>query len=205
MRINVFTQSAIKIENTKNFYFDPYQIKTAYHDADYIFITHDHYDHYDEESIKNILTPTTLVIAPKCLEERLKKITSNILLVEPAQTYTHDDLTFETVASYNLNKSYHPKENGYTGYKLRIEDKYFYIMGDTDATPEALSTKCDVCFIPIGGTYTMDVFEASEYLNKTMPEIAIPIHYGSIVGDINLYKELEKLTNPNIKLEVYIK
>ena len=151
------------------------------------------------------MTPTTLVIAPKCLEERLKKITSNILLVEPAQTYTHDDLTFETVASYNLNKNYHPKENGYTGYKLRIEDKYFYIMGDTDATPEALNTKCDVCFIPIGGTYTMDVFEASEYLNKTMPEIAIPIHYGSIVGDINLYKELEKLTNPNIKLEVYIK
>ncbi len=205
MRINVFTQSAVKIESDKNIYFDPYQIKENYHDADYIFITHDHYDHYDESSIKNIQKESTIIIAPVCLKEKVAQLTDNYLLVSPDKKYDLADISFETTFSYNINKQFHPKEKAYVGYKIKIENKYLYIMGDTDSIKENQNIKCDICFVPIGGTYTMDVKEAANYINTINPSVAIPIHYGSIVGNINLYKEFIDLVNPNIKVEVYIK
>jgi len=205
MQIEVFTQSAIKISATKIIYFDPYQIKNEYHDADYIFITHDHYDHYDESSIKNISKETTTIIVPECLLDRVKTITNNYITVLPEHSYMVGDISFETISSYNINKSFHPKENSYVGYNVKIEGKKIYVMGDTDVTNEALKVKCDICFVPIGGTYTMNVKEAADYINTISPKLAIPIHYGSIVGDINLYKEFIELINPSIKVEVYIK
>lgn len=33
-----------------------------------------------------------------------------------------------------------------------------------------------------GGTYTMDYKEAAELVNIIKPKVAVPIHYGSIVG-----------------------
>lgn len=205
MKIKVFNQAAIKIESTKNIYFDPYQIKEEFHDADYIFITHDHYDHYDEESIKKLMKSETMIVVPECLKERVSKLTTNYFLVSPNEKYNLADLSFETTFSYNIDKSFHPKEKGYVGYKIKLEDKHLYIMGDTDYLEENLHMTCDICFIPIGGTYTMDVQEAAAYINELKPELAIPIHYGSIVGDLSLSKQFIDLVNPDIKVEVYIK
>lgn len=205
MKIKVFNQAAIKIESTKNIYFDPYQIKEEFHDADYIFITHDHYDHYDEESIKNIMKSETMIVVPECLKERVSKLTTNYFLVSPNEKYNLADLSFETTFSYNIDKPFHPKEKGYVGYKIKLEDKHLYIMGDTDYLEANLHMTCDICFIPIGGTYTMDVQEAAAYINELKPELAIPIHYGSIVGDLSLSKQFIDLVNPDIKVEVYIK
>lgn len=205
MKIKVFNQAAIKIESTKNIYFDPYQIKEEFHDDDYIFITHDHYDHYDEESIKNIMKSETMIVVPECLKERVSKLTTNYFLVSPNEKYNLADLSFETTFSYNIDKPFHPKEKGYVGYKIKLEDKHLYIMGDTDYLEENLHMTCDICFIPIGGTYTMDVQEAAAYINELKPELAIPIHYGSIVGDLSLSKQFIDLVNPDIKVEVYIK
>ena len=205
MKIKVFNQAAIKIESTKNIYFDPYQIKEEFHDADYIFITHDHYDHYDEESIKNIMKSETMIVVPECLKERVSKLTTNYFLVSPNEKYNLADLSFETTFSYNIDKPFHPKEKGYVGYKIKLEDKHLYIMGDTDYLEENLHMTCDICFIPIGGTYTMDVQEAAAYINELKPELAIPIHYGSIVGDLSLSKQFIELVNPDIRVEEYIK
>ena len=205
MKIKVFNQADIKIESTKNIYFDPYQIKEEFHDADYIFITHDHYDHYDEESIKNIMKSETMIVVPERLKERVSKLTTNYFLVSPNEKYNLADLSFETTFSYNIDKPFHPKEKGYVGYKIKLEDKHLYIMGDTDYLEENLHMTCDICFIPIGGTYTMDVQEAAAYINELKPELAIPIHYGSIVGDLSLSKQFIDLVNPDIKVEVYIK
>ena len=149
MNIAVFTQSAIKLIEKKVIYFDPFKIPKEYHDADYIFITHDHYDHYDETSIKKVIKDNTKVIVPKVLEESIKKITNNFLIVEPKQEYVLDDLKFETIPAYNLQKDFHPQSSGYVGYNLLINDTSYYIMGDTDVTEESKQVKCDVCFIPL--------------------------------------------------------
>ena len=205
MKIKVFNQASIKLEDDVNIYFDTYDFKSEVHDADYIFITHNHYDHYDEESINKIMNSNTIIIVPNSLKEKAMKLTNNVIAVLPNNTYQVDTIKFETVASYNIDKKFHPKENNNVGYILTIKGIKYYVMGDTDRTQETDMVKTDVCFVPIGGTYTMDVFEAIEYINYIKPKKVIPIHYGSIVGDINLGEEFKNKINKEIEVELHIK
>lgn len=200
MKITHFGQSALKFEEEKAIYFDPFDISKDYHDADYIFITHSHYDHFDLDSIKKIMKDSTKFIVPKIMENEIKKISSNILLVEPNKDYKLDELEFKTIPAYNVNKAYHPKEKGFVGYNMSINNIWYYLMGDTDVTDEAKAVKCDYCFVPIGGTYTMDYKEASDYINHLKPKKVMPIHYGTIVGDISLGNEFKKLVNKDIEV-----
>ena len=198
MQMEVIHHASIRLESDVVIYIDPYDIKEEKHDADYIFITHDHYDHYDEISISKVSKDTTKVIVPDCLKDK-----GYDLVVLPGNSYKIDSLEFDTIAAYNTKASYHPKEAGYVGYNILIDGLYYYIMGDTNRTPEADKVKTDVCFVPIGGTYTMDVLEASDYINDIKPSFAIPIHYGKIVGDFSLEEEfLKNVHNSKVLLMV---
>ncbi len=200
MQIKVLGHASIKIISNKIIYFDPYAINDEVHDADYIFITHDHYDHYDEKSISNIKKSSTKIVIPKILQEK-----RNDLVVEPNKKYQIDEIYFETIPAYNIGKTFHPKEKEYVGYNILLQNEYFYIMGDTDRTPESDMVKTDICFVPIGGVYTMDVDEAADYINSLNPKKAIPIHYGKIVGDISLGEDFKNKVNKNIQVELLIK
>ena len=197
MKIEVLHHASVKLSGDVVIYVDPYDILEDYHDADYIFITHDHYDHYDEESIEKVRKDSTKVIVPKCLEDK-----RHDLVVEPSMEYQIDSIVFQTIPSYNINKSFHPREKQYVGYNILLEDKYYYIMGDTDRTPDADMVQADICFVPIGGTYTMNLEEACSYINDKDFEMAIPIHYGSIVGDLSLGEEFKNKIKDNIKVEI---
>ena len=199
MKIEVLRHASVKLTADKVIYIDPYLVEEEIHDADYIFITHDHYDHYDEKSIENVRKDTTKIVVPYCLKNK-----EHHVLADGYRMYMVDDIKFFTVPAYNINKSFHPREKMYVGYNILLEDKYYYIMGDTDRTPETDMVKSDICFVPIGGTYTMNVDEASEYINTVKPELAIPIHYGSIVGDITLGQEFKNKVNDDIKVEIKI-
>lgn len=205
MNIKVFTQSAILLSGKKNIYFDPFKIEQKLNDADYIFITHAHYDHYDRDSINKVIKKTTKIIVPEVLEEEISKLTKNYLVVKPNQSYKIDELEFQTVHAYNIHKSFHPKEANFVGYIIRVEDTTYYIMGDTDVLEENKKLKVDVCFIPIGGHFTMDYKEAADYINEIKPKKVIPIHYGSIIGDITLGEKFKKLINKEIEVEMHIK
>jgi len=200
MKIEVLNHASVKLIDNKIIYFDPYDIEKDYHDADYIFITHDHYDHYDKESILKIQKEDTKIIVPKCLEKE-----NHTLVVEPKQEYKIDDISFQTIPAYNTEASFHLKEKEYVGYNVLLNGLYYYVMGDTNRTPEADQVKTDVCFVPIGGTYTMDVFEAVQYINEVKPKKAIPIHYGKIVGSKDLGEKFAKEISTDIDVEVYIK
>lgn len=199
MKIEVIHHASIKLSADKIIYFDPYLIKDQLHDADYIFITHDHYDHWDVDSIKNISKETTKLIVPECLKDR-----NPDFVVEPDKKYVFDNINFETISSYNIDKPFHPKEKGYVGYNILLNGVYYYIMGDTDRTPEAMNVKTDICFVPIGGTYTMNVSEAVDFINDLKPEIAIPIHYGMITGSLDLADEFKNNVNKEIDVEIKI-
>ena len=199
MKIEVLRHASIKLTGDKVIYIDPYLVEEEVHDADYIFITHDHYDHYDEKSIENVRKDSTKIVVPWCLKEK-----EHHVLADGYRMYMVEDIKFVTVPAYNINKIFHPREKMYVGYNILLEDKYYYIMGDTDRTPETDMVKTDVCFVPIGGTYTMNVEEASEYINTIKPELAIPIHYGSIVGDLTLGQDFKNKVDKNINVEIKI-
>ena len=183
--ITINTQSSIRIATDKIIYFDPFKIESEAHDADYIFITHDHYDHFDLESIKKIIKEDTIVIFPDSMFMKIVPYINrnNARGVNPNEEYNINGLLFSTIPSYNLNKDFHPKANKWVGYLLELEDQKVLVTGDTDATEELLNTKCDIAFVPIGGTYTMTYEEAAKAINTIKPKVVIPTHYGSIVGN----------------------
>ena len=200
--IEVLYHSSIRINKEKTIYIDPFKIDRNYNDADIVFITHDHYDHYSEEDIDKVINENTTIIIPEELLTKLLKkgINKNaIITVEPNKNYMVQGIKFETISAYNTNKTFHPKENGWVGYIIIINGIRYYIAGDTDITEENKKVKCDVAFVPVGGTYTMDFKEAASLINEIKPKIAIPIHYGSVVGTEQDAIDFIRLLHPEIK------
>ena len=205
MNINnivVNTQSSIKINLNKIIYFDPYKIVSDIHDADIIFITHNHYDHFDNESINKIKNENTIVVAPKSMEEVISQIKfRDYIYLNPNEEKIIDGINIKTIPAYNIEKPFHPRENNWLGYIINYNDISYYVAGDTDKTKETENVNCDIALIPIGGFYTMDVNDATELVKIISPKIVIPTHYGSIVGNIDDGKKLkENLYNTNIEV-----
>ena len=194
--IDVLCHSSIRIEEDKIIYVDPFKIEQKYNDADYIFCTHSHYDHFSPEDIEKVKKEDTTIIVPRDIEEQARKIfNNNVVIVEPAKEYQIKDLKFKTTYAYNINKKFHPKENKWVGYIIELNNKKYYIAGDTDNIEEIQNIECDIALIPIGGTFTMDYKESAELANTIKADIVIPTHYGSIVGekeDAIKFKELVK-------------
>ena len=206
--IEVLYHSSIRINKEKVIYIDPYKIDKNYNDADIVFITHDHYDHYSEEDIDRVANENTMFVAPKDLYGKLvqKGINQNLIIaVEPNKEYSVKKIKFETVPAYNVNKKFHPKENGWVGYIIEIDGIKYYVAGDTDITEENSTVKCDVAFVPVGGTYTMNFKEAAELVNKIQPQIAVPIHYGSVIGTKQDAIDFVGLLSPSIKGMILMK
>lgn len=206
--ISINCHSSIKINGEKVIYIDPYKIKEVNKDADLIFITHEHYDHYSSEDINKIKKSNTRFIVPKSMKNRLiiDRISENdIISVDVKNKYNVDDIEFETIPAYNINKSFHPKNSNWVGYIININNIKYYIAGDTDITDEAINVKCDIAFIPIGGTYTMDYKEAATLTNKIKPKYTIPIHYGLIVGKYEDAIKYSNLLDKEIECKIIIK
>lgn len=206
--IQVLCHSSIKVNKGKVIYIDPFKIDENYNDADIIFITHDHYDHYSEDDIDKVKKADTVIIVP---EELLTKVLRKgfrqdyIITVVPNQKYMVEGIEFKTVPAYNTNKKFHPKENEWVGYIIEIKGVKYYIAGDTDITEENKKVKCDVALVPVGGTYTMDFKEAAYLINEIKPKVAVPIHYGSIVGKMQDATDFIKLLHPTIKGTILMK
>ena len=182
--IEINCQSSIRIEDELVIYFDPYDIKEARHDANYIFITHPHWDHFNIEAIDKLRNETTTIIGPNSIIKQLPQDWS-LLEVEVNQTYQLESLSFQTIPAYNLEKNFHPKEADYVGYLIKLQNITYYIPGDTDIIEENKTIKADVIFLPVGGIYTMDKIEATSLANSLNPKVAIPIHYGLAVGSLD--------------------
>ena len=150
--VQVLCHSSILIKKGKNIYIDPFKIDKNYKDADIIFITHSHYDHFSPEDIEKVKKDDTLIVATSDLENAIKEIgfkKENITLVKPNNRYNLLEIEIETVPAYNINKNYHPRSNEWVGYILKIDDFTCYIPGDTDITKENRNIKCDIAFVPI--------------------------------------------------------
>ncbi|MCR4685317.1 MAG: MBL fold metallo-hydrolase [Lachnospiraceae bacterium] len=208
-QIEVFTQNSIRITTgERKIYADPFKMSRSPKDADFILITHDHYDHFSPEDIQKVAGKNTILVAPEKMEKKAEEVrdfVSRIVTVEPGNSYEVEGLSFETVPAYNSMKPFHPKHAGFVGYILEIDGKRIYIAGDTDATKEAKAVKCDIALVPIGGTYTMDAKAAAELVNLISPSVAIPVHFGEIVGKPEDAKTFAGLVNEPIVVEEKIR
>ncbi|MBD5549616.1 MAG: MBL fold metallo-hydrolase [Lachnospiraceae bacterium] len=199
--IAVNTQSSIRIEGSEILYFDPFQVEEALHDADIIFITHEHYDHFEPDSIAKVKNENTFLAAPESMKEKVISESGiapdRCLFCEPDEIHKLGDIVIKTIPAYNKLKPFHTKGKKWLGYIVDMNGIRYYVAGDTDVNEDIRKVQCDVAMVPIGGFYTMDRKQAADYIAAMKPKAVIPTHYGDIVGKktdgIDFKNDLEEM------------
>ncbi|MEA3406556.1 MAG: MBL fold metallo-hydrolase [Chloroflexota bacterium] len=170
--------ASVRIDDEVVIYIDPWKVGEG-KPADLILVTHAHHDHLSPEDIARLSTPETVIVCPaSCVEE----VSGDVRVISAGESLQIGAVLIEAVPSYNVDKPNHPKEAGNVGYVIQVGGCRIYHAGDTDLIPEMTGIQCDVAFLPAGGTYTMDADEAAQALTRIEAKVAVPIHWGDIVG-----------------------
>ncbi|MCL5434853.1 MAG: MBL fold metallo-hydrolase [Patescibacteria group bacterium] len=195
--------SFVDEKGNRIYYVDPFDLPAGkaglkvekLQEADIIFITHAHYDHFSQSDIKKILKDSTVIVATADVLEKIDVDDKKKIAVSPNKNYDIKGFKFSTTPAYN-NKperlNFHPKNNNWVGYIFALNGKMIYHAGDTDFIEEMKALQdlsLDIAIIPIGGTYTMDVIEAAAAANAICAEITIPMHYRRLNQN---YEEIEE-------------
>lgn len=182
--------SAFKIKASKIIYIDPYQVQNT-ESADIILITHSHYDHCNIADINKLAKDNTVVICTADCQSNITKIEKRIdmQVVQPNESIKIGNIKIQTIPAYNIAKPFHPKSDGWVGYVIEIGNLVIYHAGDTDIIDEmkkltGYGKKGNnfIALLSIGGKFTMNAEEAAMAASIIKPTLAIPMHYGSIVG-----------------------
>jgi L-ascorbate metabolism protein UlaG (beta-lactamase superfamily) len=163
-------------------YVDPERLTESPHDATLVCVTHTHGDHYSPSDIAKVSGPGTKFIAPPDVVQQYGRGQP----IAPGQTIEFDCTSVTAVPAYNTNKPNHPKSRNWVGFVIELGAKRIYVAGDTDLTDEMKALEdIDVAILPAGGTYTMNAAEAAEATEYIKPELAIPYHWGDIIGSLS--------------------
>jgi L-ascorbate metabolism protein UlaG (beta-lactamase superfamily) len=159
-------------------YFDPWDI-TDGPEADLICISHEHFDHCSPADIEKISKEETVIVTEAV---SAGKLSGDVRVLRPGESLEAAGVRVTAVASYNTDKAFHPKTNQWLGFVIEMDGVSIYHAGDSDFIPEMKDLEVDIALIPVSGTYVMDVDEAVEAARAIKPKIAVPMHYGKIVG-----------------------
>lgn len=180
----------------KKIFIDPWKLKDVKEKADIILITHSHFDHYSEDDIQKISTDKTILYSSEDVVSQTK--VKNKKVIKPFEELKSDGIIIKAMPAYNKNKDFHPKRNNWLGFIVSYDNISVYVTGDSDDISNEFANKgekINIAMVPVGGTYTMDANEAADFVNTIKPDIAIPIHWGDIVGsksDAEKFKSLVK-------------
>jgi len=190
---------SFRITDTKTIYIDPYKIKGGPR-ADIILITHEHFDHLDQPSITKVASPNTAVLAAEPCRGALGGLgLRDVRYVRPGDELNLGEVKVKVIPAYNLNKFkqpgvvFHPKNAGGVGYFITFKDVTIYHTGDSDHIPEMRGLRPEVSLMPVSGTYVMTADEAAKAVSDLETRIAIPMHYGAIVGSAKDAQEFKRL------------
>lgn len=190
------------VNNSKVIYIDPYNIKEGLEKADLILITHSHYDHCSVADLQKIVKEGTKIIITADAQSKITRfeVPINIEIVEPGQELDFGGVRISVLSAYNTDKSFHPKDELWVSYLIKMDGVLIYHAGDTDIIPEMQKLtgykqpgKEFVALLPVGGRFTMTAEEAAEAAKIIKPSLAIPMHYGTIIGSEEDAKEFVEL------------
>ena len=204
---NRIAHDTFRIAGSKVVYTDPFKLSKR-DEADIVLLSHDHFDHLSLEDLEKVCSPGTTIVASHLCETGLKNVkVKEKRFLDANAKYTAGKVVIETVPAYNVNKfrepgkPFHPKESKGIGFVLEMDGTRVYFAGDTDYIPEMKSIQCDIALLPVSGTYVMTVEEAAKAAQTLNPKIAVPMHYGAIVGSDEDAKKFKALvTNCEVQI-----
>lgn len=146
--------------------------------ADYIFVTHEHGDHYDAATLKLLSKENTqLIMNKRCAD----MFNAGQVMANGDRLILTDDIMVEAVPAYNTTEGhlqFHPKGRD-NGYILTLDDLRIYIAGDTEDIPEMQEFKnIDIAFLPCNQPYTMTPEQLVNAAKIIRPKVLFPYHYG---------------------------
>ncbi len=177
-------------------YIDPYNIAGG-PKADVIFITHSHFDHCSPDDIEKIRGEETITVCPEdCY------VPGEVRIVSVGDDFEVKGLRIKAIPAYNNGKSFHPKDKGFVGYIITVEEQRVYHAGDTDLIPEMSDVECDMALLPVSGTYVMTAKEAADAASRIKTSLAVPMHYGGgVVGTEEDAREFERLADVPVEIK----
>lgn len=174
-----FRQSSVRIRRGGlEVHVDPWGV-TGDGEADYVLLTHPHYDNFSEADIAGIRGDQTMVVAPASMKKQLLEPDH---LLRPGDLLQLEGIDVLAVPAYNREKKFHPPERGWLGYVFTVGGVTYYHAGHTDFLDSMNQLRCDVAFLPCDGHYTMSPEEAARAAGACGAEVAVPIHWGDAVG-----------------------
>ena len=189
--------ASFQISGKKTVYIDPWKIDGEPHDGDLVLVSHSHFDHFSEEDIRSVLKEGGTVIGSKDVVEELGYGRG----LSPEETMDFEGVSIEGVAAYNVEKEYHPKENGWLGFVVAMDGKRLYYAGDTDSVEEMKSLEnIDLALLPVGGNFTFGPEEAAEAVNAFSPKKALPYHWGDVIGNRKDAQKFGKKSNVPVEI-----
>ena len=171
--------ASFRVSSTHVVYIDPWKIDTSPHDGNLTIVSHPHHDHCSDADIAKVARDDAELLAPPDAIEEIGRGYA----ASPGEKVTLCGVDVETVAAYNIDKKFHPQENNWLGVVISMAGTRVYYAGDTDAIPVMSGLRnIDIALLPVGGTYTMDAEQAAQACRRIRPTLAIPYHWGDIVG-----------------------
>ena len=145
--------------------------------ADYLFVTHEHGDHFDKQAIQTLsATKTQLITNQRCAD-----MLGYGVVMANGDKRNIDDIQIEAVPAYNISEGrtqFHPKGRD-NGFVLTIDGLRIYIAGDTEDIPEMAQIKdIDIAFLPCNLPYTMTPDQLIRAARIIKPKVLFPYHYG---------------------------
>ena len=184
MRIEWLGHASVRIEGKERIYIDPFRLEETSR-AGIVFITHTHADHLDLASLERIVDERTVIVCSSDAHSKLAKLgPERIVMMRPGDHTQVRGVQVHATPAYNTDKPYHPKENGWLGFIIEIEGVRVFHTGDLDDLPELAEIPCDILFVPVSGMYVMTADEAARFARRIEHRLAVPIHYGSVVGTL---------------------
>jgi len=200
IQLRWYGHDTFTIKNNITVCIDPYKLTKPLY-VDIILISHNHFDHLSEDDLSKITNQNTIIVAPnECVSQLSKIKNKKIISILPNEEKIINDIRVKAIPAYNIDKinpdtkkPFHPKEDGKVGFIVTVNKVSVYHTGDSDLIPEMTDLKPDILLVPVSGTYVMTANEASKAVEKIKPKLAIPMHYGTIVGSEKDAKEFKNL------------